>query len=372
MFRSKNQKLAKHLLHGARKLLHYRRDVLADKQLAALEQGITDLEAARKSENPQALETAITDLDETCAKISPPRKDAGWRENIEVLLVAIVIATGIKAYFVQPFKIPTGSMQPTLSGIIGTPLETTAPNFVRQALEFAWLGRNYIDVVSQSDDNQVISLTEFRRFHFFTFTRMESGDGVRTIYAPMATLVHHFGVSPDKIYSQGEVIARGYVDTGDQVFVDKVTYNFRSPKRGDVFVFKTTGIRRIESGQNPAMGAQFYIKRLVGEPGDELRIDPPDLIVNGGSPEEPGIRRVIESESGYRGYSNTSEAGGRFELLGTPGERFQVPAAAYFAMGDNSFNSSDSRHWGTVPERNVVGRGFLVYWPFSSNWGVID
>jgi signal peptidase I len=48
-----------------------------------------------------------------------------------------------------------------------------------------------------------------------------------------------------------------------------------------------------------------------------------------------------------------------------------VPQDGYFALGDNSYNSYDSRYWGPVPEENLVGRGLLVYWPFAPHWGLI-
>jgi signal peptidase I len=48
-----------------------------------------------------------------------------------------------------------------------------------------------------------------------------------------------------------------------------------------------------------------------------------------------------------------------------------VPAHGYFALGDNSYNSYDSRYWGPVPEENLVGRGLFVYWPFNRHWGLI-
>jgi signal peptidase I len=76
-------------------------------------------------------------------------KDAGWRENVEVFLVAIVIAAGVRAYFLQPFKIPTGSMQPTLFGIVGTPTATSPPNPLTRAVQLVWLGRHSIDVTAK-------------------------------------------------------------------------------------------------------------------------------------------------------------------------------------------------------------------------------
>ena len=59
------------------------------------------------------------------------------------------------------------------------------------------------------------------------------------------------------------------------------------------------------------------------------------------------------------------------EYLSQPDRTFTVPQDGYFALGDNSYNSYDSRYWGTVPEANLVGRGLLVYWPFNWHWGII-
>ncbi|PYS67287.1 MAG: signal peptidase I [Acidobacteria bacterium] len=160
-------------------------------------------------------------------------------------------------------------------------------------------------------------------------------------------------------YQRGGVIARGAVDTGDQVFVDKFSYNFVKPHRGDVFVFRTRNI--------PDIGdqTQFYIKRLAGLPSDMLRIEPPKLYVNGKLVDGYGFQRVMEAKNGYRGYGPGHSA------LADPTKTLQVPAHTYFAMGDNSYNSYDSRYWGPVPERNLVGRGLFVYWPFIPHWGLI-
>ena len=146
------------------------------------------------------------------------------------------------------------------------------------------------------------------------------------------------------------------------------------PHRGNVFVFRTDHILGIR--EDPLAGAPFYIKRLTGTPGDELRIDSPRLYVNGELARSFGIKRVMAARPPYRGYAQGPE---RMQLLNgdfgpglfTPQATFVVPSRDYFAMGDNSYNSYDSRYWGPVPEENLVGRGLFVYWPFNRHWGFI-
>jgi signal peptidase I len=350
-----------------------------------------------------------------------------------VILVAIVVAVGIRSYFLQPFKIPTGSMQPTLNGIIGHKhfyqneseipvdqkrqyefrdnrwylngyVKDAGPNIVRQLAEFVVLGRNYIDVVSR-DNDQVLQVEQKKFLFFFTFSRIICRHHNYLVYAPWETLRDYWNISPGRGFQKGEVMARGAVDTGDQVFVDKFSYNFVKPHRGDVFVFRTNNILGIR--EDPETGAPFYIKRLAGLPGDTLRIDPPRLFINDKPAEEIayGFRRVIEAKPPYRGYSegplNIRELETQLEETRSEKERAKkagfndratqfenseqqllerlesmkakltVPPHGYFAMGDNSYNSYDSRWWGPVPEENLVGRGLLVYWPFYPHWGLI-
>jgi signal peptidase I len=221
-------------------------------------------------------------------------------------------------------------------------------------------------------------MVERKMLFFFTLTEVQCSHSSYTIWAPMDTLRRAFGLGLGREYHAGESIARGYVDAGDHVFVDKVSYNVHSPTRGEVFVFSTRAIPRImdQLNQEGVEGSQFYIKRLAGLPLDTLRIKAPLLYVNGHEAEEFGLRRVMSAANGYGGYTNpgqfdpNADPGGALYLT-SPDAAFTVPTDHYFAMGDNSNNSFDSRYWGPVPQENLMGRGLFVYWPFLPHWGFV-
>jgi signal peptidase I len=370
MFSRRHIKHSKLLLRHAHKFLHYKQDVLEQADREEVESGVRRLKAALRQRDRREIEARAETLDGQLHRLAPVNWESHWRENVEVILVAIVVAVGIRSYFLQPFKIPTGSMQPTLNGIIGYPYEASKPipNLLQQAAEFVLRGRNYINVVS-TDDDQILQVEQKKFLFFFTFSRLICQHQNCLVYAPPEILKGTFNVFAGRTYRRGETIARGAIDTGDQVFVDKFSYNFVKPHRGDVFVFKTNHIPQIP--EDPQTGAPFYIKRLGGTPRDTLRIDPPQLFVKG--PNEPrdhvadgfGFKRVISGKDGYKGYGP-----GR-EYLARPDQTFVVPPDGYFALGDNSYNSYDSRYWGPVPDENLVGRGLFVYWPFLPHWGLI-
>jgi signal peptidase I len=352
------------LIRHAEKLLRYRKDVLSEATISELKAQIEKVRQALKERDEKAVKVESERLHDLYTKHMPTPKDAAWRENVEVILVAIVVAIGIRSYFLQPFKIPTGSMQPTLNGIIGHPSKDPEPNVFQKVAEFFVFGRNYINVVSAEDD-RIREIVPKKYAFFFTFSRIVCDRQSFLVYASPETLNQDFKVAAGNRYKKGETIARGAVDTGDQVFVDKFSYNFVKPHRGDVFVFRTENIFGIRS--DPETGAPFFIKRLAGIPGDELRVEPPFLYVNGKVAEGFGFKRVMARQDGYKGYSNPSGA----VHLNSPDAKFHLPDHSFFAMGDNSYNSSDSRYWGPVPEENLVGRGLFVYWPFTRHWGLI-
>lgn len=362
MFTPRHIKHSRLLLRHARKYLRYKHDKLSETDRDGIVGEMQMLREALRSRDRQKIQTAAETLDKTLHKLTPVTWESHWRENCEVILVAIVIAVGIRSYFLQPFKIPTGSMQPTLDGIIGHPSAEPSPNILRQVVEFVLLGRNYIDVVSREDD-QLFEIVPKKIGFFFTFSRLVCERQNFLVYAPPDTLRQDFNVFPGRLFRRGEVIARGAIDTGDQVFVDKCSYNFVKPHNGDVFVFRTNDIPGIRP--DPIAGPPFYIKRLAGLPGDTLRIDPPFLYINGKRAQGYGFERVMSARPPYRGYAPGHQH------LAKPDQTYTVPRDGYFAMGDNSYNSYDSRYWGPVPLQNLVGRGLLVYWPFFPHWGLI-
>jgi signal peptidase I len=229
-------------LKDARKLLAYKRDLWSDAAVTEFETGIRRLETALAERNKGRAEEAATALDQQAGTLIKPQADSGWRENCEVFLVAIVIALGVRTYILQPFTIPTGSMQPTLNGIIGYPTAEPPPNFLCPARPQSG-PRADVDRCGGED----------RRYHrrrardevdaLFHATTLIGQRSSYTVNCPRDTLQRYF-IGALRPYRAGEVIARGYYDTGDHVFVDKMTYHFRHPRRDEVFVFNSKTWRR--------------------------------------------------------------------------------------------------------------------------------
>ncbi len=160
---------------------------------------------------------------------------------------------------------------------------------------------------------------------------------------------------------EGESLLSFDLMTGDQLFVDRMSYHFVSPKVGDGFVFKTDSIPTVAEDK-------FYIKRLVGTPGDTVKVEGTTLYVNG----KPATGSVAfeknsKKEDSYGGYTDMKGKGPLTVDLST---EQTVPENRYFALGDNSYNSSDGRVWGFVPPEAVVGRPIMIYYPFTKRFGL--
>ncbi|MDP4722428.1 MAG: signal peptidase I [Akkermansiaceae bacterium] len=414
MFTAAWKKNAKILVKGAKKFVDYKRDLLSDERIAEIESRKKDLIAAVKSGDRAKVEEASKQLRATCEHSLPREKPQGWfEENVEVMFVAIVIALGLRAYYLQPFRIPTGSMQPTLNGIVGTPMkEDKWPSFPVRMAEYVLKGRSYVKVVNNEDRQVPIVRTmdggvytdvkDYQWFHFFSRSRLYSlNEKPLRLPAPASQAFEvglrdalieaaQSGGSKQKgqdvgLLKKGQVLLEGFIDTGDLVLVDKFSYHFRKPERGEVFVFDTIGIKGIKDRSGEQGAGSHYIKRLVGVPGDSLSIQRPDLLVDGKITQEPGIRRVAEGGPPFKedhiGYHLAERRVGDNlaiallnpeDTLDLDGENARPGMREYAAMGDNTGNSLDSRYWGTVKEYNLVGPALFSLWPITTgHWGLI-
>ncbi|EEF61011.1 signal peptidase I [Pedosphaera parvula Ellin514] len=163
--------------------------------------------------------------------------------------------------------------------------------------------------------------------------------------------------------------------------MDRVSYNFRHPTRGEIIVFETKGIERMDIRQQ----GEFYIKRLVVLGDEKVRIgNDRHLVIDGKRLDEhtPHFENVYSfdpkqppQESRYSGHVNqfvANEYGYTYPLAPLfPDESsvYQVPSNHYMVMGDNTMNSSDSRTWGDFTRTNVIGKYLFVYWPVSPRFG---
>ena len=159
---------------------------------------------------------------------------------------------------------------------------------------------------------------------------------------------------------------------GDHLLVDKLAYAPPGPvskyllpyqdiKRGDIVVFRY-----------PVDIKQTFVKRVIGVPGDRIRLENKQLIRNGERISEPYKVHKTEYIDSYRDnfpstpYLPVSE--GAIEMLEkhTKGNEIIVPEKSYFVMGDNRDNSLDSRFWGFVPRGNVIGKPLIIYWSYDT------
>ena len=414
-FASQEKKMrenAANWLELAGKVYHFRRDVLSAAQVAELQANnavLQDLlnERAGAEKLKLAIESLEGVLRRTGGAIYPK---SSLVENVDFFLVAAIVILGIRTYFVQPFKIPTNSMWPTYNGM--TPevwhQPEESPGVAMQAVRFVLFGAQHKEVLAP--ESGPITVPVYRRgtgldgriyrepkpgrsWLVFPATNREYTFFVNE--SPVRLQVPEdfdfdwafqsaFGVTAEQLADLAERSTRGSngvrlvtldrpaergkplisfdILTGDQLFVDRLTYHFVGPTVGQGFVFRTGHISGI--GQD-----QYYIKRLIGTPGDTIEVHEPVLWRNGRPITGADAFAANGNRTGkYRGYFNGSSAAGARYLL-TPQDKLTVPKESYFAMGDNSGNSADGRYWGFVPAKDVVGRPIFVYFPFTRHWG---
>jgi signal peptidase I len=169
----------------------------------------------------------------------------------------------------------------------------------------------------------------------------------------LALGIQAFLVKPFRIPSESMVPT---LAIGQRVLVDRVTYRFGDPDRGDIIVFKPpagadSNFCPVERARTPCARPTAkrsdtnFIKRVVGLPGDRLKVIDGAVYINGRRQKEPFAR--LDSECG---------------ICNLPRE-ITIPKDHYFMMGDNRGESADSREWGPVPKKWIIGKAFMTYWP---------
>ncbi len=383
-FISRTVRQAAELRQQVHKLIQHQRDLLAPEKIAAMRTASADLQTAiRSGADRPTIEARMKDLEAVAERSLIPYPRAAWRENTEVFLVAIAVAMAIRTFFLQPMKIPTGSMQPTLFGITHEqrPPEEPKPNFFRRTIDYWRHGISYHRFVAKNDGNfywidqeprLVLPLVNKQRFRV--------GDQVYTVWFPGENFRSRPGIESGHHFRSGEVIMNLKVIAGDHLFVNRMVYNFRRPQRGEIVIFETRGIEPL---QRALQGDTYYIKRLVALGSEKVRIgNDQHLLINGERLDAttPHFENVYTFGSSYQpntyfGHVNQA-VGARFEPARSTAPWFAdesvertVRANHYLVMGDNTMNSFDGRYWGDFPREKVIGRASFVYWPVSSRFG---
>jgi signal peptidase I len=399
---SRTARHANALRKHVEKLVNHQRDILAPADLQELESAMKHVrDAIVSGADRDALSKQMENLEQVANKRLKQYPDAGLRENIEVLLVALAVAMGVRTFFLQPFKIPTGSMQPTLYGITSIPdfkntielpdnlgpnPDFAIPGFVHRFLSFWSHGISYVHVVAKSDGLLTAAERPVRFLIFTLWQRFQVGGVWYRVWFPPDDMLEraalfHFNRPNPKVFKTGQDIIKMKIFAGDHLFVDRLTYNFRAPKRGEIIVFETRGIAPETLPQD-----QFYIKRLVALPNEHVQIgDDRHLIIDGKrlDKDTPHFQNVYSfdpsqppQDSHYSGHVNQricedNLPPGRsppMPLFRDQSSTYDVLPDHYMVMGDNTMNSLDSRYWGDFPVRNVIGRAFFVYWPVTDRF----
>ena len=448
------KKGAKEILRLGEKALDYRRDILSTDQVTRLESATAELKNVLGNKT-----IYIDELEEKAEKVDIELKESGglyyhrkgWVENVEMLMVAAIVVIGIRSFFLQPFIIPTNSMYPSFFGMQPNLYEeeNEVPSLLERSVDKVLLGASHYRLNVESEGNLYLVLQNggsfrfaeatFPNGRFFIFPNtvkeyvFEVGGKEHALQVPAEfdfdTLIakKFAGIESlrdlplivsqdqgftgnrlklsDQNYQKGDVAIAFDILLGDALFVDRMSYNFITPKSGDPAVFRTGSIddfnRKIGTPVRNFIGEdKYYIKRLIGEPGDRLEMKVPDPIFTNGTDVRKGVPGVLyrnekpisgkvafeenrkrteslsiepnsENPLKYPGYRAEGLLSNR-EVITVPtkdDEKNPTGLNGYFMMGDNSTDSLDGRAWGFVPENEIIGRAFVVYYPFTKRWG---
>ncbi len=417
----KLRKRAGEFAEVARKIHNYRKDVLPEEALSELG-SVYDGASALASDKSLSAEK-LADREGEWESVL--KKHGGHiypktflNDNIETFLVAAIIVLGVRAFFLQPFIIPTNSMYPTYSGMYHQIYdEEDRPSMLAQPLRFLFLGARNREVVAEGSGNAILPLrigrddrgnltgeaaydvvparkwlvvpTKNKRYpilmegepayfevplefnadavlldRFYpdandwaeVFARERATGRLRIENGGRAFLM-----LPGQ-YEAGEEILNFDILSGDALFVDRFTYHFFPPETGEPIVFRTGGI----VGPKGPLDDKYYIKRLAGTGEQTLAIDDPVLFVNGEPADQS--KAFVKNNEQIDGYDGYVSGWNGMQYL-DPGTSYEIPENEFFVLGDNSRNSQDSRYFGSFDEKRVIGRALFIYYPFTKRWG---
>ena len=407
IFKSKKQKRAKDLLSTAYKVYNYRCDVIdqADaKNLSAAIEAVETLADDGKLDTKEYAQRAeeLEKLMRKCGGTIYPLST--WADYTDMIVVAGILAIGIRSFFLQPFKIPTNSMYPSFYGmtsqVYGGVDDVPAPSLPQKIWRFATLAADNYSLTAPEDGELYIevnapALARSRGFFaadvrpvkkFFVwptyekFYKFQVGNRQMELAVPADFSIEDvvsksFDIGENPVVERngrwlmklgnvrrGEKFLNFDILGGDMLFVDRFTYNFKKPKVGDAIVFRTKYCDGMTQMNGGVPDDKYYIKRLVGEGGDTLSIAG-DTLMRNGKPATGSVAFDLNAKKSglYCGYKK--------EGVFRNAESVKISPKHYFAMGDNSANSLDSRYWGEVPEKALVGKSLIIFYPFTSRWG---
>ena len=281
---------------------------------------------------------------------------------VVTIVGAIAIVLAIKAWVVNPYRIPSSSMEPTLH--CARPATGCEARFSDRVLanRFIYHFRDPErgEIVVFKTTPAVVQKCSAGG----TFVKRIIGlpgetvrirlivDWVVTIVGAIAIVlaIKAWVVNPYRIPSSSmePTLHCARPATGcearfsDRVLANRFIYHFRDPQRGEIVVFKTTPavVQKCSAGGT-------FVKRIIGLPGETVRIRLINgrefVYINGRKLDEPYV------QPSRRGFG--------------PEKTYRVPQGQYFLMGDNRSSSCDSRQWGGMPRGNILGKVFATYWP---------
>lgn len=338
-------------LKSARWIIKHRQKKLPASTVENLKETANRLRNSIKNNNLKAGGSSLKKLKILLEGDAASARKSKFREWSESILFALIMVFVIRTFIVQPFKIPTGSMTPTLLGI-----KKICPS----------CGRSYrYDVDVCPLDGSPLKIEHV-------------GDKI------LVTKFLYGARTPDRIPFTGTLLP--YIQLPA----------IQSPKRGDIVVFHFPEDLKMD-----------YVKRLVGLPGETIEIKKGRILANGKEVPTEEMKKVYYQnvDSNYSTEHFYGQTGvpfrvpkkgmeiplsadtawywskliemdghelklknGKVFIDGSPRKNYTVEQDYYYVLGDNSSNSRDSRYWGFVPEKYLVGKVFFKYWP-PRRWG---